>query len=93
MQVRAKFKVQSIGIQATTTYNPETKISSPAALHTVKLSPVYSNEPGSENKKFWEATPIGEITLGVINEAAGKSFELHGEYYVDFTPVPAAVAT
>jgi hypothetical protein len=60
----------------------------PKIMKTLKLSPVSynSNEPDSENSKFWEATPMGSLSLGVINESAWKNFKLGKEYYVDFTP-------
>lgn len=59
---------------------------SPIEKRTVKLSPVYSSEEGTENKKFWDATPSGSMELGVINQEAWKHFVLGGEYYVDFVP-------
>lgn len=55
---------------------------------TVKLMPVYSADPKHENKSFWDATPQGEITLGISNVVAYDVFEqrLGKEFYVDFTP-------
>ncbi len=58
---------------------------------TVKLAPVYSDKPGTENKTFWDYTPSGSIELGTINPAAWQQFELEREFYVDFTPAPPAV--
>ena len=57
-------------------------------MRTVVLHPVYSDDPNSENKKFWDASPSGEIRLGTVNPDAWRAFELDKEYYVDFTPVP-----
>lgn len=57
-------------------------------LTTVAMYQVYSSDPASENAKFWAATPAGQLQLGTINPAAASQFELHREYYVDFTPVP-----
>jgi hypothetical protein len=54
-------------------------------MRTLILSPVYSNEEGSENKRFWDASPSGEIRLGTVNPSAWEQFELGKEYYVDFT--------
>lgn len=51
---------------------------------TVVFHPVYGNS--EENKKFFEATPTGEIKLGIINQEAWPFFELDKEYYVDFRP-------
>ena len=39
-----------------------------------------------ENKSFFEFTPSGLISLGILNEEAFKNFEVGQEYYVDFTP-------
>lgn len=57
-------------------------------VRTVKLRPVYSDDPGHENHTFWEATPSGVIELGVINPEAWQVFELGKEFYVDFAPAP-----
>ena len=56
-------------------------------MRTVIMHPVYSSEPGTENKKFWDATPSGELRLGTVNPSAWEYFELDKEYYVDFSPV------
>ena len=56
----------------------------------VKLRPVYSQNPEHENKKFWDATPNGDITLGINNPDAFEFFynlAIGHEFYVDFTPV------
>lgn len=52
---------------------------------TLVFRPVYSDNPESENHTFWEATPSGEIRLGVVNQEAWQYFELDKEYYIDFT--------
>lgn len=70
--VRAKFRVNSL-----TQY--ENAVS-------VFLEPVYSDDPESENKKFWDYTPSGKIELQTTNLEAAKQFEVAKEYYVDFTP-------
>lgn len=79
MTVRAKFKVDSI---TRTKHWDKSK----GEIHTIKLSPVSGGSP--ENAEFYAATPCGQISLDTLNEAAGKQFELGGEYYVDFTPAP-----
>lgn len=76
MAVRAKFQVTSITEHA---YGDR-------RMKTIKMQPVFSSEEGSENKRFWEASPNGEIRLGTINMDAAAQFELNGEYYIDFTP-------
>lgn len=70
--VRAKCRVNSI------------------TLHThgqtdVRMTPVYSQDPNHENKKFWDATPSGEIALNITKPEAAQAFEVGVEYYVDFT--------
>lgn len=77
MAVRAKFTVQSIERQLS--YQGK-------EVHTVKMAPVYSNDPESENRKFWEASPSGSLQLGMVNAEAVNQFELGKEYYLDFTP-------
>lgn len=76
--VRAKFKVDSI---ERAKWHPDKEV------QTIKLSPVYSNDPESENAKFYAATPGGQILLGTVNAEAAKEFDLGKEFYVDFTAV------
>jgi hypothetical protein len=52
----------------------------------IKLSAVYSEDAEHENKKFWQATPSGELEMWITNEETAKFFELGAEYYLDFTP-------
>ena len=51
----------------------------------VKLRAVYSDDPEHENKKFWDATPSGELEMHITNNDAAEFFELGAEYYLDFT--------
>lgn len=53
---------------------------------SVHFSPVYSGS--EENKKFFQATPGGQIAFYTVNESALDQFEQGKEYYVDFTPAP-----
>lgn len=76
--VRAKFYVSSI-----TQYSH--------ADTEVKLSPVYSSDDNHENKLFWDATPMGEITMHIKNEVAVREFVIGKEYYIDFTRAPELV--
>jgi hypothetical protein len=71
--VRAKFKVANILQRDWGT--------------EVSMFPVYSEDPNSENKKFWDATPCGSLVMSIKNEAAGEYFERDKEYYIDFTAV------
>lgn len=49
----------------------------------VGLQPVFTDS--EENKKFWNATPAGEIKMFITNENALNEFEVGQEYYIDFT--------
>lgn len=77
-KVRAKFYVQRVE-KSKYGYAPGQQ-----EMTTLVLAPVYSNEEGTENKKFWDASPSGEIKLGTINLDAANYFELGKEYYIDF---------
>lgn len=51
----------------------------------VKLSAVSSDDPESENKKFWDATPSGTVDMCINVEDTREFFQLGKEYYIDFT--------
>lgn len=93
MTIRCKFKVDQINrIQShkwVTDADGKNGKSVPVEMRSVKMSPVYSTEPGHENKAFWEATPSGQLEFNTVNLDAVASLELGGEYYIDI--VPAAV--
>lgn len=69
MQVRAKFRVESV------TRNEHGG--------SVKLVPVTSGSP--ENEKFFHYTPWGGIDLGTVNDDALEQFTPGKEFFVDFT--------
>lgn len=75
MTVRAKFVVQRIERMM---YNSEKE------MQNIVMTPVYGTGD-TENAKFWQYTPSGEIRLGTINAEAAAEFELGKEYYIDFT--------
>jgi hypothetical protein len=79
--VRAKFKCDSIGV--TNGYGIGDK--EICLLYEIKMSAVIDNS--NENKEFFKATPSGFLAISCVNEKAAKSFELNGEYYIDFTKV------
>lgn len=72
MSVRAKFKCDGVTKEPGQDYA------------TVTLSPVIDGS--EENKKFWEYTPAGSISLSTTNKKAYEQFETGKEYYIDFTP-------
>ena len=76
--VRAKFKVHN-----STPYNGS---DGRPSGYRVALSPVYDSNPASENAKFYQATPWGEIILGTVKPAVGEVLKPGAEFYVDFTP-------
>lgn len=50
----------------------------------IKLHVVY--EGSEENKKYWEYTPSGDISLFITKSDFNKDFFKEGEeYYVDFS--------
>ena len=52
----------------------------------VKLQAVYSEDPESENRKWSQWTPVGNVEIHINNpDAMGKLSNGH-EFYVDFTP-------
>lgn len=54
-------------------------------LTTIVLFPVSGGEEGSENRRFWDATPAGEIRLSTVSAEAAAGFALGAAYYIDFT--------
>ena len=84
MSVKAKFKVARFESQIFQKHNKETGRYEDVEMRTVVLAPVYSDDPQSENKKYWDFTPSGEIKLGTVNPAAWEYFGLGEEHYVTF---------
>lgn len=83
MSVVAKFKVTSV--QAFETHAQ------------VKMNPVYA-PPGADPKitdredgAFWQATPSGELTMTINNQAAAEQFQPGAAFYLTFEPVDAPV--
>lgn len=70
--VRAKFKVEHVKHYED--------------VSEVRLTPVYDEDPESENGKFFKYTPGGEIEMHVVNPETANLFEPGKEYYIDFTP-------
>ena len=74
--VRCKFLCNSTG--QTMGYSKETPI-----VYNASLAPVYKDGDNTENSKFWEATPSGQLT---IQCSKFQPFEPGKEYYLDITP-------
>jgi hypothetical protein len=77
MATRAKFRCNSL----------KHAVGSEGQIFAIEvvLNPVYSNDEGSENRAFWNATPNGSLSMTINNAAAFKAFELGKEYYLDIT--------
>jgi hypothetical protein len=58
-------------------------------LYTAKMNAVHSNDPNHENKRFWDATPGGNVQVTCIKE---NVFEVGREYYLDFIEAPPTPA-
>ena len=81
MSVRAKLKLISVTESKWAAEMP--------AQHNLKFSTVY--DPSiPEDQRFCKATPSGSAEFLVDNPAAVAQIELGKDYYLDFTPVPAA---
>lgn len=81
---RAKFRVQAVN---NNTYGDGVQYS-----QEIRMSPVYSSDPDSENRAFWKATPNGSLHLWVDNPEVWGKFEVGQEYYLDLTLAPQAQA-
>ncbi len=53
----------------------------------LQMSCIYDPELKTKNRSFMEATPWGELTMGIDNPKALVQFVAGKTYYVDFTPV------
>jgi hypothetical protein len=98
MQVRAKFRVDSIKrtlgnkVEVDAHGSPIKDASGrdkyvPCEMVTLELFPVYGNgDPHHENTKFWASSPSGKFELNCVNENATAMFKIGKEYYIDITP-------
>ena len=90
-RVRAKVwcsKVTNHAHPAHKDYKTEELIPAQITAKEFFFSFVYADDPEHENKKFWDATPGGELSMYVSNPD-GWIFEEGKEYYLDFTEAPA----
>lgn len=82
--VRAKFYVSAINKESNQPYNDQ----APFVSDVVHLAASYSQDPDSENFKFWTASPSGKCSI-VLDEKSGfppDFFELSKFYYIDMVP-------
>lgn len=80
MNIRCKFRVESITRSLGHTYDHETKKSGVAEMRTIKMSVSY-------DPTFHASTPSGGIELSLVKEEHARHFKLGAEYYADFSPV------
>lgn len=69
--IRAKFQVNEV---AKTRYGT-----------SLRAQPVYSDKEGSENKKFWEASPSGSFEVTGTKPGIFDDFKPGDEFYLDVT--------
>lgn len=94
--VRAKFRVNFITDHAggAAYKNQQTGEVYPAQVGNkeIQLGAVWSSDPNHENRKYWEATPSGAITLNIKSDKpAAHWFKPGKEYYVTFEEAPDSV--
>lgn len=87
--MRAKFKVHAVTEDKASFVDPEDAAKSiEKPVFHLTLMPVgpdtKTGEFNSDNKKYWQATPSGMISLSVLNEEAVKDMKVGDEYYVSF---------
>lgn len=75
--IRCKFKVDHI---------VQTKFNEVYTQTQACMSPVFSDEEGSENKAYWDATPTGKLEFTVTNNSLNHLVP-GKEYYLDISPV------
>lgn len=86
MNIRCKFRVESITRSLGYTWDPETKTSSAVEMRTIKMSVSY-------DPAFHASTPSGGIELALVKEEHARHFKLGAEYYADFSPVEVQTDT
>jgi hypothetical protein len=91
-KVRAKFRCVSVGLVFSHAELEDGKWCTPGTPGSVnklsttfKFMPVYSDKEGSENKRYWDATPGGGLELNVT-KLPHDAFQPNKEYYLDITP-------
>lgn len=77
MKVRAKLHVAAVNV---TGYQEENRLGQSHAQ--VILNPVYSQDPNSENHRFWSASPNGKLALSTgWDDKENKPVPLDAEPY------------
>ncbi|MHC1791833.1 hypothetical protein [Solidesulfovibrio sp.] len=74
--VRAKFRCNHVQDNAQATAMAGTGV-------TVFMTPVFSDDPSSDNKKFTDATPAGNFNMTITVPETAAFFVVGQEYYLD----------
>ena len=80
MNIRCKFRVESITCSLGHNWDSATQKSSVVEMQTIKMSVSY-------DPAFHASTPSGGIELSLVKEEHARHFKLGAEYYADFSPV------
>lgn len=76
-KVRAKFRCDNV--------TPVSGCEPENHLYVINMSPVYSDDPASENKVFTKYTPAGGFHMNVTVPETAAFFVPGQEYYLDFS--------
>jgi len=52
---------------------------------TIAFGAVQATDKNSENQQFWNATPVGQISMTITNQAMFGHFRPGQQWYLDFT--------
>jgi len=78
--IRCKFRCNGVEETLQCVSNPDTNAWEWKTLYKARMTVVTGETP--ENKSFFQWTPCGEISVGLLKE---KQFIVGKEYYVDIT--------
>ena len=85
-QVRAKFRL--VGWKNSVGSRQKDGKWQEGIVASLEFQAVSSNDPNSENKKFWDATPSGKIELNLVDIVFFSDGEELNCFGVDFTEAP-----
>lgn len=88
MTVRCKFAIESLkhSIGYAGYWEGNKHHDERVPIVELELNPVSASDPGSENYKFWSATPSGKAAITLIAEAA-EGWAPGTELYIDLQPI------
>lgn len=71
MKTRAKFRVESVLVQA--------------HAETVKMTAVYGGSTNAEDNSFSAATPSADLSMSITNKSLHGQFKPGQKFYADFS--------